>query len=61
MLFLYFYRFQINPDGISYISLAKKYVSGDYTHAVNAYWSPLLVWMSIPFYFIGLNDIIAVK
>lgn len=61
MLFLYFYRFQINPDGISYISLAQKYVSGDYAHAVNAYWSPLLVWMSIPFYLIGLNDIIAMK
>ena len=34
-----------NPDTVSYISIAHKYASGDFSNAVNGYWSPLITWM----------------
>ena len=35
----------INPDGVSYLDVADKYLQGDWTWAVNAYWSPLYSWL----------------
>lgn len=47
------YEYQINPDGTSYISIAQKYVSGDFAHAINKYWPPLFSWLiSVFIYFI---------
>ena len=54
------YRYQINPDGISYISLARKYIAGDFTHVVNGHWSPLLSWLLVPF-IIFIPPLIAAK
>ncbi|HUQ98888.1 MAG TPA: hypothetical protein VM166_05485 [Gemmatimonadaceae bacterium] len=34
-------RFIMNPDGISYLNLATQYLRGDWSSAVNGYWSPL--------------------
>lgn len=34
-----------NPDTISYITIAKKYAAGDFSNAINGYWSPLITWM----------------
>lgn len=48
VLLLPLYRYQINPDGISYISVARHYLAGDFAHAINGYWSPLLSWLLIP-------------
>lgn len=41
-------RFQLNPDAISYLTIAKHYASGNLTYAINAYWSPLISWILIP-------------
>jgi hypothetical protein len=38
----------VNTDGISYLSLADHWLSGRWAHAVNGYWSPLLVWLLVP-------------
>ena len=38
-------RYNIEPDGISYLDIADKYIQGDWTNAVNAYWSPLYSWV----------------
>ena len=38
-------RHMINPDGVSYIDVADKYLQRDWTWAVNGYWSPLYSWL----------------
>lgn len=38
-------RHFMNPDGVSYLDVADKYLQHDWTWAVNAYWSPLYSWM----------------
>src|SRR5207245_3213715 len=38
-------RYSIEPDGISYLDIADKYLQRDWTGAVNAYWSPLYSWL----------------
>lgn len=35
----------MNPDGVSYLDVADKYLQHDWTWAVNAYWSPLYSWL----------------
>lgn len=41
------YRFQVNVDGISYISIARKYLNREWLDAVNGYWSPLFSWLLV--------------
>ncbi len=41
-------RFTITPDGNSYLDVATAYLRGDYSHALNAYWSPLFSWLIAP-------------
>jgi hypothetical protein len=55
------YRFQFNADGISYISIAEKYATGDLFGAVNAYWSPLYSWLLVPFLWSGVPAFLATK
>ncbi len=38
-------RFWISPDGNNYLDVAGAYLRLDWTHAVNAYWSPLFSWL----------------
>lgn len=38
-------RHTMNPDGVSYLDLADAYVRGDWSAAINAYWSPLYSWV----------------
>lgn len=38
-------RHAMNPDGVSYLDVADKYLQHDWTWAVNAYWSPLYSWL----------------
>ena len=47
-------RYQINPDGMSYMRIAQYWAVGDVRHAVNGYWSPLLSWCLVPFVWSGL-------
>ena len=38
-------RFSMNADGISYIDMGIAYWRGDWTMAINGYWSPLYAWL----------------
>ncbi|MCS7080463.1 MAG: hypothetical protein NZ585_10515 [Chloracidobacterium sp.] len=55
------FQFQINPDGVAYLDIAEKYARGNLCGAVNAYWSPLLSWLTTVLRLVGLPPQIAVK
>ncbi|QUV78790.1 hypothetical protein [Chloracidobacterium thermophilum] len=55
------YQFQINPDGIAYLDIAEKYARGDVWGAVNAYWSPLISWLTAGLRLLGLPPQVAIK
>jgi len=61
MFLLKYYQYYIAPDGISYISIAQKYLNGDFRNAINGYWGPLLSWLLIPFLYFGLTPQLAIK
>jgi len=47
------HRFQMDPDGVSYLDVAWNYLHGDWHAAVNAYWSPLYSWiLAVPISFL---------
>ncbi len=46
---LKYYQYDTGADGMSYISIAKLYIKGDFTDAINGYWGPLFSWLMIPF------------
>ncbi len=48
LFLLNYYQYILNSDGISYISIAQKYMVGDFGNAINGYWGPLLSWLMIP-------------
>ncbi len=49
------YRHNMQPDGTSYLSLAQKYLEGDFNNAINGYWSPLISWLMALFMSLGLE------
>ena len=55
------YRFQINPDATSYVSIAEKYARFDFRHAINGYWGPLLSWLLVPFIWLHINPLFGGK
>jgi hypothetical protein len=61
LLLLPLYRYQINPDGISYISIAQKYLSGDFRNVVNGHWSPVFSWLLVPWLASGVDPLFAAK
>lgn len=58
---LHWYRYAINPDGVSYISIAQKYASGNFSEAINGYWGPLLSWLLAPFIWLHKDAQIAAR
>lgn len=58
---LHYYQYQINPDGITIISVAQKYMRGDFKNAVNGCWGPLFSWLLIPFLAAKIIPLSAVK
>jgi hypothetical protein len=51
------FRFVIFSDGISYLEIARRYASGDWTAAGNLYWSPLFSWLlAAARILVGSND-----
>jgi hypothetical protein len=58
---LKYYRYRINPDGVSYISVAQKYAAGNFKQAVNGYWSPLFCWLLVPLLAIRIEPLLATK
>jgi hypothetical protein len=55
------FRDDLNPDGISYLSIAQKYLAGDVRDAVNAYWGPLLSWLLAPWLAAGCAPLTAAR
>lgn len=45
LLLIPFHRYQINPDGISYISIARHYLQDPVWSAINVHWPPLYSWL----------------
>jgi len=56
-----FFQYQFNPDAGPLIDIAKKYLAGNFSQAINGYWSPLYSWLLIPFLFLKINPLIATK
>ena len=61
IIFPYVRWYADNPDTFQYIAIAQKYLSGDWTHAVNGYWSPLISVLLIIPILIFENDLLAFK
>lgn len=57
LFLLNYYQYILNSDGISYISIAQKYMGGDFGNAINGYWGPLLSWLMIPFLYFSSNTL----
>ncbi len=55
LLLVTWYRYPLNPDGISYLTIAQKYASGNFREAINGYWGPLLSWLLVPFVWLDLS------
>jgi len=45
-----------NPDTISYITIARKYVHADFSNAINGYWSPMISWVLGLFLKMGVDE-----
>src|SRR5437660_4120929 len=54
-------RWQLNPDGVSYILAARRVLSGDFLGAASAHWSPLFSWMLVPLLAAGIEPLLACK
>jgi hypothetical protein len=61
VLLIPYFQYELNPDAISYYSIAEKYHSGNFKDAVNGYWAPLFSWALVPFLFLKVPAIIAGK
>lgn len=61
LYFLQFHRYNLNPDAISYISIAQKYRAGNFADAINGYWSPLFSWLLAPFLSSSWSPVLAAK
>ena len=59
--FLRNHWYSISPDGVSYISIAQKYLDGNFGDAINGYSGPLLPWLLVPFLAVGIALIVAPK
>jgi hypothetical protein len=51
-----YHHYHLGADGISYFSIAEKYVNGDWLNAINGCWSPLYSWLITPILFFGYNN-----
>lgn len=55
------YKYQINPDGTSYISIAYKYSHFQLRSAINGYWGPLYSILIAPLLWFNIQPVIAAK
>lgn len=56
-----FYYERVTGDATLYISIAEKYVRGDFANAINGYWGPLLSWLLIPFLYLNSTPAFAIN
>jgi len=57
----FFHYERLTGDATLYLSIAEKYVRGDFSNAINGYWGPLLSWLLIPFLFFGTSHLFAIN
>lgn len=57
---IYYFPF-ITIDYEAYLNIARKYSEGNFKDALNAYWSPLISWILVPFFCIGANPHLSFK
>ncbi len=55
------FQYKLYPDTISYISIAKRYLHGNFHLAINGYFSPLYSWLLMPLLWIGIPSLPAIK
>jgi hypothetical protein len=55
------HRSQINPDGVGYLSVAERWLAGDWRNAINGYWSPLLSWLMVPLLALDIPPLLAAR
>ena len=60
-VFAYFYRWQVNTDGLGYLSIAQNYAAGNWQTAVNGFWSPLYSWLIAGVMAAGFSAMVAAK
>ena len=51
------YQYYIDPDGISYLTISRRYAEGKYMEAINGYWSPWSCWLTSLLISQGLSPI----
>lgn len=61
LFLLKYFRYQISPDGVSYISIAEKYLTGNYKDAINGCWGPLISWLLVPFLLLKIPPLLSMK
>jgi hypothetical protein len=57
----FFHYERLTGDATLYLSIAEKYIRGDFSNAINGYWGPLLSWLLIPFLSLGWSHLLAVN
>ena len=57
LLLLKYYQYQINPDGIGYLTRSEAYLAGNFNSAIDSYWGPLITWLLIPFLVFGKSQV----
>lgn len=58
---LHFFQYQTDVDTIGYIAAAEHYASGSFFEGINGYWSPLLSWLLVPFLWLNIPALLAIK
>jgi len=57
----WFFRDNLNTDGVAYVQLAKHYARGDFALAVSGHWSPLISWLIAVLLKTGLSPLAAAR
>lgn len=55
------FAYLLSPDEISYLSIAQKYLNGNFGQAINGGWSPLFSWLLAPWLIFIVNPLLAAK
>jgi hypothetical protein len=61
LLLLPFTHHYVNPDGPAYAEVAARWADGSWASAINAYWGPLLSWLTAPLLAVGVPQILALR
>ncbi|MBI4930785.1 MAG: hypothetical protein HY841_08495 [Bacteroidetes bacterium] len=61
ILFPHYKYFVDSPDALQYLVIAKKYSVGNFTEAMNSFWSPLFSWLLSILILSGIEPIVLAK